>query len=208
MFPPLEGIEDFIKSHSEFLTQIVERCLLSPTNDQSKSTLALMTRIFGIIAHWVAMQRSMLGSGLELDTDAAKKKQSKIHSTGTLPLPSATLLRSCSLHSFLTRVVMWLCCVLLLAGAEYKQAVSELRVLVTQITNGNAASSVSLLHLRFLLERLDFSGFYPSLSLPASTSASAAAAVPATPMGTTHDAARDAKLRAAAAARDKRPTSS
>lgn len=169
------SIEDFIKSHSEFLTQIVERCLLSPTNDQSKSTLALMTRIFGIIAHWVAMQRSMLGSGLELDTDAAKKKQSKIHST----------------------------------GAEYKQAVSELRVLVTQITNGNAASSVSLLHLRFLLERLDFSGFYPSLSLPASTSASAAAAVPATPMGTTHDAARDAKLRAAAAAaRDKRPTSS
>jgi hypothetical protein len=93
------------------------------------------------------------------------------------------------------------------AGAEYKQAVSELRVLVTQITNGNAASSVSLLHLRFLLERLDFSGFYPSLSLPAS--ASAAAAVPATPMttgATTHDAARDAKLRAAAAAA-RRPTS-
>ena len=96
------------------------------------------------------------------------------------------------------------------AGAEYKQAVSELRVLVTQITNGNAASSVSLLHLRFLLERLDFSGFYPSLSLPASASASAAAAVPATPMTTgttTHDAARDAKLRAAAAAAARRPTS-
>jgi hypothetical protein len=60
--------------------------------------------------------------------------------------------------------------------------VSELRVLITQITNGNAASSVSLLHLRFLLERLDFSGFYPPLSLPSSVSASAAAAVPATPM--------------------------
>lgn len=64
--------------------------MLSPTNQMSRRTLSLLTNIFSITARWIALQRSMLGSGLELDTGDIKKKQSEFTNLGSALLPSSS----------------------------------------------------------------------------------------------------------------------
>lgn len=86
------GIDDFIRSHSEFISRIVERCLLSPTNKMSRRTLSLLTNIFSITAKWIALQRSLLGSELDLDTAGIKTKQHQFDTLGTQTIVTDAIL--------------------------------------------------------------------------------------------------------------------
>lgn len=50
-----------------------------------------MINIFSIITRWVAVQRSVVGSELELDTEEFKKKQSDLSAMGMPSEPSISL---------------------------------------------------------------------------------------------------------------------